>query len=175
MSEPFLSEIRMFGFNWPPRKWAQCDGQSIPINGNQALYSLLGTTYGGDGQTKFNLPDMRGRTSVHGDGGGYSFGQKGGIENVTLDKTQIPNHSHLVNATTTNGDTKTFTNTIFAAGYDKRTGEEKPVDMYAAAENLVNLNEGSVTHTGGQSHNNKQPSCVVNFCIAIDGQFPLRD
>jgi len=176
MSEPFLSEIKIFGFNWPPKGWAQCDGQILPINQNEALFSLVGTKYGGDGQTSFALPDMRGRTPMHANGGKYSFGQKGGEEKVTLDITQIPEHSHELNGTTENADTKVFTNTIIAAGYDLRPSKLNPLDMYAPADNLTSLNPSSVVAKGSSaSHDNKQPSCVVNFCIAVQGQFPSRD
>jgi microcystin-dependent protein len=176
MSEPFLSEIRMFGFNWPPRGWAQCDGQSISINSNQALYALLGVTYGGNGRTNFNLPDMRGRTPMHANDGQYSSGQKGGVEKVTLNDTQIPIHSHDVNATTTDANTNMFDNNIIAAGFDSRTSKLNPLNMYAPANNLININIASVSSEGsGNSHNNNQPSCVVNFCIAIEGQFPNRN
>lgn len=176
MSEPFLSEIKMFGFGWPPKGWAQCDGQVLPISQNQALFSLVGTKYGGDGYNNFALPDMRGRTPMHANDGKYRIGQKGGEENVTLDTTQIPGHTHTINGTTANADTKTFTNNTIAAGYDLRPSKLNPLDMYAPADNLESLNPDTVATKGSDgSHNNKQPSCVVNFCIAVQGQFPSRD
>jgi microcystin-dependent protein len=175
MSEPFLSEIKIFGFNFAPRGWAQCDGQILPINQNQSLYSLLGTTYGGDGRTSFALPDMRGRVPLHANGGQYSFGQKAGAESVTLTGAEIPSHSHAVNGTSENGDTNTFTGNSLAAGFDSRTVKQKAAEVYAPAANLINLHSSTVASTGGSlPHNNLQPSCVVNFCIALQGLFPSR-
>jgi len=175
MSEPFLSEIKIFAFGWPPRDWAQCDGQILPISQNESLYSLLGTRYGGDGRTSFALPDMRGRTPMHAKGGTYSFGQKSGVESVTLTDAQLPTHEHSVKATSENADTDTFTDNILAAGFDSRASKSNPVNMYAPGQNLVTLNPLSVTTTGSsQPHENQQPSCVVNFCIALQGAFPPR-
>ncbi len=177
MAEPFLSEIRMYGFNWPPRGWAMCDGQSLPINNNQALFSLLGTTFGGDGRTSFNLPDLRGRAPV-------SFGQNGnipvpigesrGTEIVTLTEAEMGEHSHTVKGTTDSGKTKNFTNAIFAAGFDINTSQS--TNIYGTPTNLTNLNPKSVSTNGGGSwHSNVQPSLVVNFCISLTGQFPARN
>lgn len=174
MSEPFQSEIRMFGFSFAPRNWATCDGQLMSINQNQTLYALIGSEFGGDGRTTFALPDLRGRVPVH--GRGALLGNKSGAENVTLTTNELPTHNHTVKATTSNANTKTFTSNILAAGYDKRTSEQHPVNMYAPATNLVALNEKTVTDNGsGQSHNNMQPSIVVNFCMALLGTFPSRN
>lgn len=176
MSEPFISEIRIFGFGWPPRDWAQCDGQILPIEQNQALYSLLGTHFGGDGYTSFALPDLRGRVPMHANNGNSTIGMRGGTENVTLTEDEIPNHGHTVKATTSNADTNTFSGSILAAGFDKRALQQNPLDMYGPAENLISLHSDSVTSVyAGQSHNNLQPSCVLNFCIALKGAFPTRD
>lgn len=176
MSEPFISEIKIFGFGWPPRDWAQCDGQILPINQNQSLYALLGIKYGGDGRTSFALPDMRGRTPMHAKGGVFSFGQRFGVESVTLTDTEMPEHVHAVKATNENANTITFTGNILAAGFDARASKNIPVNMYAPAQNLVTLNPSSVTATGSsQPHENQQPSCVVNFCIALQGLFPSRN
>lgn len=176
MAEPFLSEIRMFGFGWAPRNWATCDGQSMPINQNQSLYSLLGTTYGGNGQTTFNLPDLRSRVPVHSNGGNTRPGDVGGVESVTLTSNQMASHTHGMRANTGNGNIKTFSSNILASGYDDRAGKEQPVNMYAPAANLVSLNTESVTSNGaGLPHSNMQPSAVVNFCIALNGVFPSRN
>ncbi|MBU2871895.1 tail fiber protein [Colwellia sp. E2M01] len=176
MSEPFLSEIKIFGFDWPPRNWAKCDGQIIPINQNQSLYALLGSTYGGDGRTNFALPDLRGRTPMHAIGGATKLGERGGAESVTLTEAELPNHQHFVNATGENANTATFSGNIIAAGFDDRDNKKTPINMYAPAENLVALNPHSISAAGAsRPHNNQQPSCVVNFCISLQGLFPARN
>ncbi|RHW77997.1 phage tail protein [Colwellia sp. RSH04] len=175
MSEPFLSEIKIFGFNWPPRNWAQCDGQLLAINQNQSLFALVGTKFGGDGITNFALPDMRGRTPMHANDGKYNLGQKGGEEKVTLSEEEMPSHRHIVRANTDNADTNEFSGKALAAGFDSRSSVQKPANMYTPANNLVSLHAESVSNVNGQAHTNEQPSCVVNFCIALQGQFPTRD
>ncbi|MFP6846144.1 MAG: tail fiber protein [Thalassolituus sp.] len=173
MAEPFLSEIRMFGFGWAPRGWAQCDGQILPINQNQSLYSLLGTTYGGDGRTSFALPDMRSRTPA-GDDEQLLQGAKQGIEYVTLTAAEMPAHSHALKATTVNATTKQFTGSMLATAVDKTNSEL--TNMYVAPSSLVALSPRSVsTAGGGMSHDNNQPSITVNFCIALQGLFPSRN
>lgn len=173
MSEPFLSEIRMFGFGWPPRGWAQCDGQILPINQNQSLYSLLGTTYGGDGRTSFALPDMRSRTPA-GDDAELGLGVKVGVDQVILTEAEMPAHNHVVNATTANGSTKQFSGSVLAAGYDKP--KTLASNMYSPATSLVALAPSSVSTAGsGMAHENNQPSIAVNFCIALQGLFPSRN
>ncbi|MFL0801138.1 MAG: tail fiber protein [Agarilytica sp.] len=177
MAEPFLSEIRMFGFGWIPRGWAACNGQVIPINDNQALYSLLGTTYGGDGRTNFNLPDMRSRTPVsmgENQGAHFQQGAYGGIENVTLTLDEMGQHTHEVRGSTSQANVKQFTNAFLADGYDFTTSEA--TEMYGVANNLQGLHPNSVSTSGsGGQHYNIQPSLAVNFCIAITGQFPSRN
>ena len=172
MAEPFLSEIRMFGFGWPPRGWAQCDGQILPINQNQSLYSLLGTTYGGDGRTSFALPDMRSRTPA-GDDAQLPQGAKPGVEHVTLTAAEMPPHSHTVKATTADGTTKNFGGGVLATAFDKKSSTQ--TNMYAPATSLVALAPASVSTAGaGMAHDNNQPSIAVNFCIALQGLFPSR-
>ena len=164
MSEPFLAEIRMVGFNFAPRGWAFCDGQILPINQNQSLYSLLGTTYGGDGRTSFALPDLRGRVPIH-VGGGYQEGQKGGAETVDLTFAQTA-HSHAVQASADNGDAPVPTNNYLASANN----------LYREPDNLTQLRAETVSNTGGgQAHNNMQPYLAVNFCIALRGLFPSRN
>ncbi|WP_085298178.1 phage tail protein [Cognaticolwellia mytili] len=178
MSEPFISEIRMFSFNFAPRNWAFCDGQMLPINQNQTLYSLLGTTFGGDGRSSFALPDLRGRVPVHAITSeiGLSMGLRSGEEKVVLNDAAMAAHTHQVNGSPGNGNTKTFEGSVFAAGYDARATKGGPLDMYAAGTNLVTLHPGSVSNSGNtQGHNNVQPSLVVNFCIATSGLFPSRN
>jgi len=170
MSEPFLGEIKMVGFNFAPSHWAACDGQILPINQNQALYALLGTTYGGDGRTSFALPDLRGRVALD-QGDGYVRGRQGGDESVTLDTAQMAAHTHTVNASSEPGDAAAITgqqNQLFANGGN--------FPLYHAPSNPVAMNADSITKTGGgQSHTNVQPSVVVNFVIALNGTFPPRN
>jgi microcystin-dependent protein len=170
MSEPFLGEIMVIGFNFAPRGWAFCDGQILPINQNQSLYSLLGTTYGGDGRTSFALPDLRSRTPVH-PGEIISLGEKGGMETVTLNIGEMAVHSHELKGTTANGDAfKGEVNRAFATANDPED------DIYGPPANLTPMNSSIVTYTGGgQAHNNVQPMLVLNFVIALQGLFPSRN
>ena len=165
MSEPFLAEVRIVGFNFAPRGWAFCDGQILPINQNQSLYSLLGTTYGGDGRTSFALPDLRGRTPIH-VGNGHLLGQKGGEESHTLGAAEMPQHGHSAQASAVDADTVDPTGHILS----------KALNVYGNASNLVQLRAGTVANAGGgQAHNNMQPFIAVNFCIALQGLFPSRN
>lgn len=168
MSEPFLGEIRATSFNFPPKGWAFCDGQLLPINQNQALFSLLGTTYGGDGTTNFALPNLQGRASNHmgqGFGGsGFVLGQTGGEETHTLTLAELPAHSHAPAATAA-GDTGVPQNAVWA-------GSVKP--SYAAQPNAL-MREGTLTAAGGsQPHNNLQPYLVLSYIIALQGIFPSQ-
>jgi len=173
MAEPFLSEMKMFGFGWAPRGWATCDGQILPISQNQSLFSLIGVTFGGDGRSNFGLPDMRSRVPVHVPAN--EIGIRGGVESVTLTTAEMPGHTHEMKATTSNGNTKEFAGNIAAAAFDTRESKQQPVNMYGPAASLVSLNAESVTTNGaGLSHDNMQPSTVVNFCIALLGTFPSR-
>lgn len=169
MSEPFIGEVKMFGFNYAPRDWAQCDGQILPINDHYSLYALLGTTFGGDGMTTFALPDMRGRVPVH-MGIGYYRGDKGGLESVPLQQTQLPIHTHAVKGTTSAAGAGQGSTT---ASFATSTGGS---GIYGDATGLVNMENGVVDPCdgGGQPHNNMQPYTTVNFSIAMDGLFPAR-
>ncbi len=168
MSEPFLGEIKMFGFNFAPRGWAQCDGQILPINQNQSLYSLLGTTFGGDGRTNFALPDLRSRAPVH-KGDGVLLGDKNGTETVTLNTNELAAHTHTVNAAPVDGDTP-------VGNIDRTFADSIPNSVYGNAANLVTMDRNTGTSSGGsQAHNNIQPMLVINFCIALTGLFPSRD
>jgi len=164
MSEPFYAEIRIFPFGFAPKGWAVCNGQLLPINQNQELFSLLGTTYGGDGRVTFALPNLQGRTPVH-SGNGILLGEKGGEENHIVGINELPTHSHMVTAANANGDTPTPVGSLLAA---------ETTAMYAAPDAfLVGLDPGSITSTGNsQPHNNMQPFLTLNFCIALSGIFP---
>jgi microcystin-dependent protein len=171
MSEPFLAEVRIVGFNFAPRGWAFCDGQILPINQNQSLYSLLGTTYGGDGRTTFALPDIRGRTPIHvgrSDGGGeHREGQKSGEETHTLSVNEMPQHKHPTFGSSSNGNTNQITGHVLAG---------TPSQIYAEPINLVSMRNGTSTNVGGsQAHENMQPYLALNYCIALQGLFPSRN
>lgn len=165
MAEPFLSEIRMFSFNFPPKGWAFCNGQLLPINQNQALFSLLGTTYGGNGQTNFALPNLRGCLPIH-FGAGHTLGEKAGASSVTITQQTMPQHIHMLNATSAAATTAIPSNTVGLA----TSGN---YEQYRGATNLVSMNPASVTNVGGsQPHTNMMPYLALNFCIALQGIFP---
>jgi microcystin-dependent protein len=165
VSEPFLSEIRIFSYNFPPKGWALCNGQLLPINQNQALFSLLGTTYGGNGQTTFALPDLRGRAQIH-NGAGHTLGEAGGEIAHTLSINELPTHTHGLAANTGPGATPVPTGAVLASA----------ANLYGDASSLVPLHPGSITPVGGsQSHNNMQPYLVLSFCIALQGIFPSQN
>jgi microcystin-dependent protein len=175
MSQPFLGEIRMVGFNFPPRGWALCNGQLMAISQNSALFGLLGTTYGGDGQTTFALPNLQGRVPIHaGTGPGlspYVQGQVGGNEAVTLLTTQIPAHNHGVNANAAGG-----TQASPVGGYPAIESTGTSMDYSASAPNQGPMNAGMIAPAGGnQAHENRQPYLCVNFIIAMQGIFPSRN
>jgi microcystin-dependent protein len=172
MSEPFLAEVRAFGFNFAPRGWAKCDGQILPINQNQALYSLLGTTYGGDGRTSFALPDLRGRTPLHEGTSGtlgavsHTLGQKNGEEAHALSTSEMPIHDHSVAA-----NAAPATSDEPQGNLPARPG----FDAYRSPTALGAFASETISHSGaGQGHENMQPWLAVNFCIALQGLFPSR-
>ena len=164
MAEPFLSEIRIMSFVFAPKGWALCNGQLLPINQNQALFALLGTTFGGNGQTNFALPDLRGRTPIH-VGSGHTLGEQGGEQAHTLSIAELPTHTHVLNATSNNA---TATSPSASVGY-ARAGTL----MYAPPTSLVAMAPQAVANVGGsQAHLNMQPFLTLNFCIALQGIFP---
>lgn len=165
MAEPFIGEIRMFAGNFAPRGWALCDGQLLAISQNDALFSLLGTTYGGDGRSTFGLPDMRGRLPIHADGG-HRLGQRAGSEQVNLTANQLPAHSHSLSASSNAAASSTPAENVTAASSSNNLyGAENPVSMDAA----MLSNSG-----GGQAHDNVMPFLCLNFIIALFGIFPSR-
>lgn len=162
MAEPFLSEVRIMSFVFAPKGWALCNGQLLPINQNQALFSLLGTTFGGDGRVNFALPDLRGRTPIH-VGSGHTLGERGGEQAHTLSIAELPTHTHVANATSANGSTNIPTANVLAAANN----------LYTGPSNLTSLQPSTVTNVGGsQAHLNMQPFLALNFCIALQGIFP---
>lgn len=170
MSEPFVGEIRIFAGNFAPRGWAFCDGQLLAVSQNDALFSLLGTIYGGDGRTTFGLPDLRGRIPIHaGHGPGLSerrLGAKAGAENVTLTVNQLPSHRHALVATSAVANQESPTNNVTA----QPTGA-----IYGKVGPFVDLNSGAMSEVGGsRSHTNEMPFLCVNFIIALFGIYPSR-
>jgi microcystin-dependent protein len=163
--EPFMGELRLMSFGFTPKGWAQCNGQLLPINQNQALFSLLGTMYGGNGQTTFALPDLRGRVPLH-LGQGLTQGQAGGEEIHTVTTSEMPQHAHLLSATSADANTPNPKNNILASSNNG----------YTPPANLTTLEPSSVANVGGsQPHENRQPSLVLNWCIALLGVFPSRN
>lgn len=163
MAEPFLAEIRLMSFVFAPKGWALCNGQLLPINQNQALFSLLGTTFGGDGRVNFALPDLRARVPIH-VGSGHTLGERGGEQAHTLSVAELPTHTHAMQATTATGDTPIAPGNLLA---------DSPSQLYAAPGPLTPLDPTSVTNTGGsQAHLNMQPFLTLSFCIALQGIFP---
>lgn len=165
MAEPFLAEIRVFSFNFPPKGWALCNGQLLPINQNQALFALLGTTYGGDGRVNFALPDLRARAPIHA-GGTHTLGERAGEQTHTLTSSEIPTHTHQMSAGSGTADQLIPSNT-------RNLQQTIPNLFYHAPSSLVGMDASSLTGAGGsQAHLNMQPSLVLNFCIALQGIFP---
>ena len=165
MAEPFLSEIRMMSFGFPPKGWALCDGQLLPINQNQALFSLLGTTYGGDGRVNFGLPNLQGRVPIH-MGNSHTLGERAGEQAHTLSISELPTHTYLVNATSETGTLNNGANNVLGVS-------QAPV--YQGSGNLTDLVPDTITPIGGsQAHLNMQPFLVINFSIALQGIFPSQ-
>jgi microcystin-dependent protein len=180
MSQPFLGQIQAFGFNFAPRGWAFCNGDILSIQQNTALFSLLGTTYGGNGQTTFALPDLRGRVPVHfgqlPGGSSYALGEQAGVESVTLALNNLAAHSHSFLGTTASADSK---QPLSGSAYARTTtaGGVSPGDsFYAPAGSPTAINSSTLGVTGGGlAHNNVQPTLTINWCICVAGIFPSRN
>ena len=172
MAEPFIGEIRMFAGSYAPRDWAFCDGQIMSISQYNALFSLFGTMYGGDGRTSFGLPDMRGRLPLHfGNGQGLSHrivGERGGSETVTLTPSELPSHSHSLNASTALADTSSPSGHVLA-------DEDENLRIYDEQAQTSSLASDVIGYTGGsQPHSNLMPTLCVNFIVALFGIYPSR-
>jgi microcystin-dependent protein len=165
MAEPFLSEVRIMSFEFAPKGWALCNGQLLPINQNQALFSLLGTTFGGDGRVNFALPDLRGRTPIH-VGSGHTLGERGGEQAHTLSIAELPTHVHTANATTSVSTTNNSGSGVMLA-------QSTASSLYGGTANLQAMSPAAIANVGGsQAHLNMQPFLTLNFCIALQGIFP---
>lgn len=173
MAEPFLGEIRLFSFDFAPTGWTTCDGQTMQVNQNQALYSLLGQTYGGNGSTTFKLPDLRGRTTLH-RSGAYVEGAAGGSETVALTATsQLPAHNHTLTANSAAGTTNSPQGNVPATVQDATN--TKFVYSATKASPAATLAAGALSQAGASAgHNNMQPSLTINYCIALTGYYPPR-
>jgi microcystin-dependent protein len=167
MAEPFLSEIRLMSFAFAPKGWALCNGQLLPINQNQALFALLGTTYGGDGRVNFALPDLRGRAPIH-EGSGHTLGERGGEQAHTLSLAELPTHTHAANASAAQGDGVVPTGQLLASPLNQ---------TYRAPDTgLTSLDPATISNAGGsQAHLNMQPFLTLSFCIALQGIFPSQN
>lgn len=167
MAEPFLSEIRIFSFGFAPKGWAMCNGQLLPINQNQALFSLLGTTYGGNGQVNFALPNLTGRVPMH-EGGGHTLGESAGEQAHTLSIAETPTHTHVLQATTTLATTNAPSASVMLS-------KSAAANLYGPATNLVAMAPDALASVGGsQAHVNMQPFLTLNACIALQGIFPSQ-
>ena len=163
MAEPFLAEIRMMSFVFPPKGWALCNGQLLPINQNQGLFSLLGTTYGGDGRVNFGLPDLQGRVPIH-MGNGHTQGERGGEQAHTLSIGELPTHTHVLQAADNPADTGVPTTATYLG---------QAAGAYAPPNNLTGMAASEVSNVGSsQAHLNMQPFLTISFCVALQGIFP---
>jgi microcystin-dependent protein len=174
MAQPYVGEIRMFGGNFAPAGWMLCEGQTMPISENEVLFQLIGTTYGGDGEETFNLPNLASRVPIHmgtgPDGTTYQIGEAAGVESVTLSVQQMPNHTHTVLAGNA-ASSQMPGGALFAPATSTQSG----VKMYGVDTPLVNLNPNAVTPIGGsQPHENCQPFLCINFIISLFGVFPSQ-
>jgi microcystin-dependent protein len=180
MTTPYLCEIKMVSFGFPPKGWALCDGQLLPINQNQALFSLLGTTYGGDGRVNFGLPNLQVRAPMH-TGNGHVLGEIGGEINHTLSLNELSAHSHFANAVNANADAGNSGRVpgptkALAQGHAATSNGAQPVNMYGTGAGNDQFHASAISNTGGnQPHTNQQPYLALNFVIALQGIFPSQN
>ena len=168
MAEPFLSEIRILSFNFSPKGWALCDGQLLPINQNLALFSLLGTTYGGDGRVNFGLPNLTGRVPMH-MGSGHTLGERGGEQGHTLSISELPTHVHALSASASSA-------TSGSPSSGRTLAKSVGANLYGSPANLTSMAPAAVPNIGGsQAHQNMQPFLTLNFSIALQGIFPSQN
>jgi microcystin-dependent protein len=171
MAEPFLSEIRIMSFVFPPQGWALCNGQLLPINQNQPLFALLGTTFGGDGRVNFGLPDLRSRAPIH-MGSGHTLGERGGEQAHTLSISEIPTHTHVLNAT----NAQPAVGQGLTPGPTQILAKTRTSFLYASPTNVAAMPPNALGNVGGsQAHLNMQPFLVLSFCIALQGIFPSQN
>jgi microcystin-dependent protein len=170
MAQPYVGEIRMFGGNFPPNGWMFCEGQLLPISENETLFQLIGTTYGGDGQSTFGLPDLRGRVPLHqgtNQGNTFLLGEPGGVEQVTLTVQQIPNHTHVMSGSLNTAAAAVPTNQVI--------GKSTSIDAFINAQPADAMNAQSITPVGNsQPHDNMQPYLCIDFIISLFGIFPSQ-
>jgi microcystin-dependent protein len=177
MSTPFMAQIEIFSFNYAPKGWALCNGQLLPINQNQALFSLLGTTFGGDGRVNFGLPDLRSRVPIH-QGAGFTWGERAGEEAHTLTLAEMPAHNHFVQVDNTSGTTDIpATNTVLGVGNGvSNPGAPFQMLMYSTQPPGSTLAQATIgNHVGSQAHPNLMPYLVLSMCIALQGLFPSQN
>ena len=169
MAQPYVGEIRMFAGNFAPAGWAFCEGQQLPISENETLFQLIGTTYGGDGESTFALPNLRGQVPIH-EGDGHTLGERAGSSAVTITQQTMPQHIHGLQASTSTGDTS------FPSSPSGNVLAATNSPIYSGPNSLTTLSPASVTNVGGsQAHNNMMPYLVLNFCIALQGIFPSQN
>jgi microcystin-dependent protein len=176
-AQPFMGEIKIVAFNFAPKGWVFCNGQLLPINQNQALFSLLGTTYGGNGQTTFALPNLQGKVPIMpGGGSGFVLGQVSGEYNHTVNISEMPQHVHVMMGTAATANTPTPATTVSVAQGHVAAAGQPPVTIFGTGSPDRVFSPGAITSTGGsQPHVNQQPLLVLNFCIALQGIFPSQN
>ena len=177
MGQNFIGEIKMIAFTFAPKDWAYCDGTVMTISQNASLYSLIGTQFGGDGRTTFNLPEMRGRSPMHPNFSTFPQGYYTGFETVVVTQTTMPKHTHTFKGTTTDGSASNIASAgvnVSAGGFDP--SDQLPINLYDAPASLTQLHPSTCSPFGsGRAHNNLQPSLVVGFVMALDGLYPSRN
>jgi microcystin-dependent protein len=175
MSSPYIAEIRLMSFNYAPRGWALCNGQTMSISQNSALFALIGTTFGGDGRATFMLPNLQGRVPLH-YGDGFNLGENAGAATHALAINEMPSHNHSMKVTAADGTLVAPTPSSFLAQGKSTANGTPAVPIYSTANPDTTFAPGAITNAGGgQAHENRQPYLVLNFCIALNGIYPSRN